>query len=139
MCKNSNRCLSTPALWSKGGFTDKYVQRSNVFGTGAFSKVHLGSNIINSEDVAVKVIDRSALCEEEEERLVAEIDILRELSHTNILSEFVFFMPKGCVSKLIETVFSRSQQTQPPDIENDLTSHLCEGEVSTYGGLSPTT
>jgi hypothetical protein len=57
----------------------------------------------------------------------------------NILSEFVFFMPKGCVSKLIETVFSRSQQTQPPDIENDLSSHLCEAEVSTYGGLSPTT
>ena len=63
------------------------MQRSNVFGTGAFSTVYLGSNIAKSEDVAVKVIDRDVLCDEEEERLLAEIEILRELSHENILSE----------------------------------------------------
>ena len=78
---------SLTAMWSKGSFNDKYVQHSQVFGTGAFSVVHRGSNIADSADVAVKVINRSTLDNEEEERLVAEIDILRELSHANVLSE----------------------------------------------------
>ena len=56
-------------------------------GTGAFSKVYLGSNIVTSAQVAVKVIDRTALCDDEEERLLAEIRFLRELSHDNILGE----------------------------------------------------
>ena len=74
-------------LWSKSNFNDKYVQISNICGTGAFSKVYLGSNIVTSAQVAVKVIDRTVLCDEEEERLVAEIGFLRELSHGNILGE----------------------------------------------------
>ncbi len=75
-------------LWTKSNFNEKYyVKRSKICGTGAFSKVYLGSNIVTSAQVAVKVIDRKALCDEEEERLVAEIEILRDLSHDNILSE----------------------------------------------------
>ena len=78
-----------PTLWSKGNFNNKYVQLSNVFGTGAFSTVYHGSNICNSGDVAVKVINRSLLTNEEEERLVAEIEVLRELSqHPNVLCKF---------------------------------------------------
>ncbi len=75
-------------LWTKSNFNEKYyVKRSKICGTGAFSKVYLGSNIVTSAQVAVKVIDRKALCDEEEERLVAEIEILRDLSYDNILSE----------------------------------------------------
>lgn len=76
-------------LWSKSNFNEKYVQVqiSNICGTGAFSKVYLGSNIVTSAQVAVKVIDRTVLCDEEEKRLVAEIGFLRELSHDNILGE----------------------------------------------------
>jgi len=76
-------------LWSTSNFNDKYVQRSLSVGTGAFSKVYLGSNIAKSAKVAIKVIDRSTLFDEEEKRLVAEIEILRELSHANIISESI--------------------------------------------------
>ena len=76
-------------LWSTSNFSDKYVQRSLSVGTGAFSKVYLGSNIAKSAKVAIKVIDRSTLFDEEEKRLAAEIEILRELSHANIISESI--------------------------------------------------
>ena len=77
-------------LWSKSNFNEKYyVKRSKICGAGAFSKVYLGFNIVTSAQVAVKLIDRKALCDDEEERLVAEIEILRDLSHYNILSESV--------------------------------------------------
>lgn len=76
-------------LWSTSNFYDKYVQRSLSVGTGAFSKVYLGSTITTSAKVAIKEIDRSTLFDEEEKRLVAEIEILRELSHANIISESI--------------------------------------------------
>ena len=76
-------------LWSTSNFNDTYVQRSLSVGTGAFSKVYLGSNIAKSAKVAIKVIDRSTLFDEEEKRLAAEIEILRELSHANIISESI--------------------------------------------------
>ena len=80
----------SPHLCSNADFSKKYVLRSSsVLGTGASSKVYLGSDIAKSTDVAIKVVDRSILCPEEEERLVAEIDILREISHENILCEFI--------------------------------------------------
>ncbi len=82
----SERDKSLP-LWSKSNFNQKYVQISNMCGTGAFSKVYRGSNIVTSAQVAVKVIDRTALFDEEEERLLAEIGFLRELSHGNILGK----------------------------------------------------
>ena len=77
-------------LWSKSDFNKKYVLRSsNILGTGAYSKVYLGSDIARLANVAIKVVDRSTLCkEEEEERLVAEIELLRELSHEHILCEW---------------------------------------------------
>ena len=80
----------SPHLWSKADFNKKYVLRtSSVLGTGASSKVYLGSDIAKSTDVAIKVVDRSTLCPEEEERLVAEIEILREISHENILCKSI--------------------------------------------------
>lgn len=75
-------------LSSTSDFDKKYVLRSsNILGTGAFSKVYLGSDIARSSNVAIKVVDRSTL--EEEERLVAEIELLRELSHEHIICELI--------------------------------------------------
>ena len=83
----------SPHLCSNADFSKKYVLRSSsVLGTGAFSKVYLGSDIVESTDVAIKVVDRSILCPEEEERLVAEIDILRGISHENILCESILII-----------------------------------------------
>ena len=83
----------SPHLCSNADFGKKYVLRSSsVLGTGASSKVYLGSDIVKSTDVAIKVVDRSTLCPEEEERLVAEIEILREISHENILCESILII-----------------------------------------------
>lgn len=68
------------------------MRNSNVLGTGASSKVYLGSEIAKSTDVAIKVVDRSTLCPDEEERLVAEIEILREISHEHILCELLIMI-----------------------------------------------
>ena len=80
----------SPHLWSTADFSKKYVLRSSsILGTGASSKVYLGSDIAKSTDVAIKVVDWSTLCPEEEERLVAEIDILRDISHEHILCKSI--------------------------------------------------
>uniref|UniRef100_A0A7S1CVT8 Protein kinase domain-containing protein n=1 Tax=Skeletonema marinoi TaxID=267567 RepID=A0A7S1CVT8_9STRA len=83
---SGNHDLVGLPLWSTSNFNDKYVQRPLSVGTGAFSKVYLGSDIAKSAKVAIKVIDRSTLFDEEEKRLVAEIEILGELSHANIIT-----------------------------------------------------
>ena len=62
---------------------------SKIIGQGAFSKVHLGSNSLKAEDVAIKVVDRTKLGRDEQERLKAEVVILREIpTHKNILGVY---------------------------------------------------
>ena len=88
---------SSLPLWSNSNVENKYSTRSSiVFGVGAFSKVYLGSNIDKSTKVAVKVVDRSTLDDEEEKQLVAEIAILRELSHENIIGELILISCINC-------------------------------------------
>ncbi len=99
--KDKDECDKSLTFWSKSDFDEKYMQSFTSIdfgtGTGAFSKVYLGSNIVTSAQVAVKVIDRTTLREEEQERLMTEIDIMRELSHENILSKFLCPL---CISHL---------------------------------------
>ena len=69
------------------------MMKLTCLGQGAFSKVYLGTrNDDSSEEVAIaiKVVDRTKLCEEEQDRLMAEVLILRMISsHQNILSELI--------------------------------------------------
>ena len=55
-------------------------------GEGTFSKVKLGVNMFTGQKVAIKILDKIKLIEEEGiERVVRELKILSELNHPNII------------------------------------------------------
>ena len=55
-------------------------------GEGTFSKVKLGLNMFTGQKVAIKILDKMKLIEEEGiERVVRELKILSELNHPNII------------------------------------------------------
>lgn len=55
-------------------------------GEGTFSKVKLGINMFTGQKVAIKILDKLKLIEEEGiERVVRELKILSELNHPNII------------------------------------------------------
>lgn len=63
---------------------NNYVfSRGNCLGKGSFSKVYLGKNIINDENVAIKLIDIPK-CNNFVD-INKEINILRDLNHENIV------------------------------------------------------
>jgi serine/threonine-protein kinase ULK/ATG1 len=63
---------------------NNYVfSKDNYLGKGSFSRVYLGKNIINNEEVAVKIINISK-CNQYID-INKEIEILRELHHENIV------------------------------------------------------
>ena len=55
-------------------------------GEGTFSKVKLGINMFTGQKVAIKILDKKKLIEEEGiERVIRELKILSELNHPNII------------------------------------------------------
>ena len=57
-----------------------------TIGEGTFSKVKLGINMFTGQRVAIKILDKKKLIEEEGiERITREIKILSELNHPNII------------------------------------------------------
>ena len=58
----------------------------NVIGEGTFSKVKLGINMLTGQKVAIKILDKLKLIEEEGiERVLREIKISSEIEHPNII------------------------------------------------------
>ena len=58
----------------------------NVIGEGTFSKVKLGINMLTGQKVAIKILDKLKLIEEEGiERVLREIKITSEIEHPNII------------------------------------------------------
>ena len=58
----------------------------DVIGEGTFSKVKLGVNTLTGQKVAIKILDKLKLIEEEGiERVLREIKISSELNHPNII------------------------------------------------------
>ena len=63
---------------------NNYVfSRGNCLGKGSFSKVYLGKNIINDENIAIKLIVIPK-CKNFVD-INKEINILRDLNHENIV------------------------------------------------------
>lgn len=63
----------------------------DILGEGAFSVVKLATNKRNKQKVAVKIVKRVGLSEEDELSLRQEVAILRDLKHENIVQLFDFF------------------------------------------------
>ena len=63
-----------------------YLIKDSI-GNGGYAKVYLGTHIPTKENVAIKVIDKEELFEEEinKKRLLLEISILKKVRHKNII------------------------------------------------------
>jgi len=62
---------------------------SNTIGTGTFSKVKLGFHLPTQQKVAIKILDRNKIKDENDiERISREIQILKVLRHENIAQLF---------------------------------------------------
>jgi serine/threonine-protein kinase SIK3 len=57
----------------------------SVLGKGNFSLVRLGVHKLTRTKVAVKIVDKADLDEENQKKIFREIDIMRRLNHPNII------------------------------------------------------
>lgn len=60
-------------------------------GEGGYSVVRVGTSNIDKKKVAVKIVKRQGLTDEDEESLRSEVQILLKLRHPNIVQAFDFF------------------------------------------------
>lgn len=60
-------------------------------GEGGYSVVRVGTSNIDKKKVAVKIVKRQGLSQEDEESLRSEVEILLKLRHPNIVQAFDFF------------------------------------------------
>ena len=78
-------------------------EKKNFLGEGAFASVYLVQNRITEDIRAMKIINKSSTCtEEEEQEIVNEINILRTMDHPNILKIFEFYSNKESYSIITE-------------------------------------
>jgi serine/threonine protein kinase len=71
-------------------FTSRY-KLGRIIRQGKYSTIHSGTDEISKNRVAIKVIKRNGLPEEELEALHAEVDILFNLQHPNIMEALDFY------------------------------------------------
>ena len=77
-----------------GNPTKKY-KPTKMLGNGSFGAVYLAKNIIFQNTVAMKVIKKDPENELDEQEIRNEIDILKKLSHPNIVKIYEFYMSKS--------------------------------------------
>ena len=75
----------------KGNPSKKY-KPIRVLGTGSFGSVYEAKNLIFQSKVAMKVIKKDPNNELDEQEIRNEIDILKKLSHPNIVKIFEFYI-----------------------------------------------
>ena len=77
-----------------GNPTKKY-KPTKMLGNGSFGAVYLAKNMIFQNTVAMKVIKKDPENELDEQEIRNEIDILKKLSHPNIVKIYEFYMSKS--------------------------------------------
>ncbi len=78
-------------------------KRLNFLGEGSFASVYKVQNKITDSIRAMKIINKSATCSEEDDKeIFNEINILRTLDHPNILKIFEFYSNKESYSLVTE-------------------------------------
>jgi len=82
---------------------NKDYKRLNFLGEGSFATVYKVQNRLTDSIRAMKVINKSATCSEEDDKeIFNEINILRTLDHPNILKIFEFYSNKESYSMVTE-------------------------------------
>ena len=78
-------------MHQKGKPTDRY-RRGKLIGSGAFGSVYSAKNLIFNNMVAMKIIEKKeSNTEKEDQEVLNEINILKKLSHPNIVKIYEFF------------------------------------------------
>ena len=73
------------------GFIKDFYKISSCIGRGAYGEVRKCLHKETKALRAVKILNKKCLPKEEIEKLVNEIDILKQLDHPNILKLYEFF------------------------------------------------
>ena len=87
---------------SVSAFTQNYIIDSKVLGQGAFGSVKRAKNKTTGEMRAVKMIDKLQLDEQERVRLKYEIDILKNLTHPNIVRLYEVYENRSTIYLVTE-------------------------------------
>ena len=78
-------------------------KKKNFLGEGAFASVYLVENRITEAIRAMKIINKSESCtEQEEQEIENEINVLRAMDHPNVLKIFEFYSNKESYSIIME-------------------------------------
>ena len=80
-------------IQEKGNPKKKYIP-IKLLGNGSFGSVYEAQNTIFQNSVAMKIIDRSD-DDSDEKEILNEINILKKLSHPNIVKIFEFYITRG--------------------------------------------
>ncbi len=81
-------------IQEKGNPSKKY-KPTKMLGSGSFGAVYEAKNNIFNNTVAMKVIKKDPYNELDEEEIRNEIDILKKLSHPNIVKIYEFYISKS--------------------------------------------
>ncbi len=68
-----------------------------VLGKGNFALVRLGVHKLTRTQVAVKIVDKSDLDEENQRKIFREIEIMRGLSHPNVIRLYQVMETEGMI------------------------------------------
>ena len=94
---------------------------SNTIGTGTFSKVKLGIHLSTQQKVAIKILDRDKIKDENDiERISREIQILKVLRHNNIAQLYENITSERHIYIIMEYIDGK-----------DLFQYICSLEKST--------
>mmetsp|Transcript_12131 Transcript_12131/g.10757 ORF Transcript_12131/g.10757 Transcript_12131/m.10757 type:complete len:86 (-) Transcript_12131:722-979(-) len=79
------------SAYRKGENIADFYKIEDELGAGSFGIVKLATNKSTGEEVAIKIIDRSGLQEDDEVALRNEVQILSDLDHPNVVKMIEVF------------------------------------------------
>lgn len=104
-----------------------YYHISRLLGEGSYGKVYLGNSLLASTPVAVKCYDKSRIKSDSNfKRILQEIEIMKELSHPNVVRLYEIFENKKFIFSVLEYVDNC-----------DLLTHLKEHGIFTEEAFLP--
>lgn len=75
-------------MYHKGEKISDHYKIEDELGAGSFAVVKYGTNKMTGEEVAIKIIDRGSMEEDDEVALRTEVDILSNVDHPNVVKMY---------------------------------------------------
>jgi len=79
----------------KNSITEDYILLNPPLGQGAFGEVRQGKHRQTGFIRAVKIIEKQYQSPEEQQKLINEVQILKQLDHPNIIKIYEFYQDKN--------------------------------------------